>query len=258
MRTAFVRRTVLTASAVSLTLLVTACGGSDKADAKGDAKTSASASATPQAPAAKGKTDAELVGLLVTQAELPGHVLEAVSAEDVKEGAGSTSDKPACLPLIKAQSMDPIGTSTGAARVAAVAKGKEPAADASPEEKLQAGMDALGATATAITLQSYEGKGAAEAFGQLKSAGPACASGYTGTQGGETAKITKVSDGVPVTGGDEALAYTIEMDAEGERLKTELVVVRKGETLAVFSAVSFKGTAEQPTALVAAQLKKLV
>ncbi|WP_374775404.1 hypothetical protein OG756_23655 [Streptomyces sp. NBC_01310] len=66
MRTTFVRRTVLTASAVSLALLATACGASEKAaDARGDAKPSASASAPASAasaaaaaaaPTGKGKT----------------------------------------------------------------------------------------------------------------------------------------------------------------------------------------------------------
>ncbi|MEJ8642873.1 hypothetical protein WKI68_18740 [Streptomyces sp. MS1.HAVA.3] len=42
MRTALVRRTVLTASAVSLALLATACGG-DKSDTKKDDKASAGA-----------------------------------------------------------------------------------------------------------------------------------------------------------------------------------------------------------------------
>ncbi|MFE2288405.1 hypothetical protein ACFXDJ_30105 [Streptomyces sp. NPDC059443] len=256
MRTALVRRTVLTASAVSLALLATACGGSGKADAKkDDAKPSAAASSS--APAVKAKTDAELGGLLVVQADLPDHVLKAVTPEEAKAGAGATSDKPACLPLVKAQSMTAIGSAAGSARVKAVAKGKAPAADASPEEKLKAGLDALGATATAVTLESYEGKGAAEAFGSLKSAGAACASGYTATQAGEAGKVTKVAAGAPVTGGDEALAYTIAGDADGSPFTTELVVVRKGNTLATFSAVSLSGTAEQPKAVVTAQLKKL-
>ncbi|MBT2467625.1 hypothetical protein J7E97_07025 [Streptomyces sp. ISL-66] len=254
MRTALVRRTVLSASALSLALLATACG-SDTSDAKDDTKASAPASAA--APAAKGKTDAELGGLLLVQADLPDHVLKAATPEEAKAGDGSTSDKPACLPLVKAQSMSALGTSTGTARVKAVAKGKEPAAGASAEEKLKAGMDALGATATAVTLQSYDGKGAAEAFAGLKSAGTACAGGYTASQAGESGKITKVSPGAPVTAGDEALAYTIDADLDGESISTQLVVVRKGNTLATFSALSLAGTAEQPTAVVAAQVKKL-
>ncbi|MCY0926111.1 hypothetical protein OTB20_07780 [Streptomyces sp. H27-H1] len=250
MRSAFVRRTVLGASAVSLALLATACGGSDKADAKPSAS-------APAAPAAKGRTDAELGGVIVAQADLPDHVLQAVTAEEVAAGAGSASDKAACLPLAKAQSVTAIGAATGTARVKAVAKPKQPAEGASVEEKAKAAMDALGSTATSVTLESYEGKGAQEAFASLKSAGSACAGGYTITQAGETAKVTKVADGTPVTGGDEALAYTIEHDADGEMLSTQVVVVRKANTLAVFSALSLTGKAEQPTALVAAQLKKL-
>lgn len=256
MRTALVRRTVLSASAVSLALLATACGGSGKADAKDDTKPSAPASASAPA-AAKGKTDAELGGVLVAQADLPAYVVQAVTPAEAKAGAGSTSDKPACLPLVKAQSMTAQGSATGTAFVKAIAKGKEPAADASAEEKLKAGMDALGATATAVTLESYEGKGAAEAFTALKSAGAACAGGYATTQAGDAVKITKVGPGTPVTAGDEALAYTIDADLDGESISTQLVVVRKGNTLASFSSISLAGVAEQPTAVVAAQVKKL-
>lgn len=254
MRTALVRRTVLSASALSLALLATACGSSGTTDAKDDAKPSASA---PAAPAAKAKTDAELGGLIVAQADLPDHVLKDATPEEAKAGAGATSDKPACVPLVKAQSMAAQGAGTGTARVKAVAKPKAAAADASPEEKAKAAMEALGSTATAVTLESFEGAGAAEAFASLKSAGAACAGGYTATQAGEAGKITKVGAGTPVTGGDEALAYTVVGDADGEPFTTQLVVVRQGNTLATFSAISLAGTAEQPTAVVAAQVKKL-
>ncbi|MGW1775334.1 hypothetical protein [Streptomyces sp. NPDC002104] len=255
-RNALLRRTVLSASAASLALLATACGASDKGDAKASGPASSSASA-PAAQSAKGKSDAELAPLLVAQADLADHVLKPVSAEDAKGGEASKSDKPECVPLVKAQSTAAIGTASGIARIAVVAKGKEPAAGASPEEKVKAAMDALKATATSVTLQSYDGKGAAEAFGQLKSAAAPCAGGYTADQGGESGKITKLTPAAPVTGGDEALAYTVVGDADGEPFTTQLVVVRKGNTLATFSAISLGGVAEQPTAVVAAQLKKL-
>ncbi|MGW6705291.1 hypothetical protein ACWGDE_10415 [Streptomyces sp. NPDC054956] len=257
MRTTLVRRTVLTASAVSLALLATACGGSDKADAKGDTKPSASASAPAAAPAAKGKTEAELAGLIVAQADLPDHILKAATPEEVKAGATSTSDKPDCLPLVKAQSLAPVGTPTGAARIKAVAKGKEAGPNATAEEKMKAGLDALGSTVTAVTLSSYDGKGAEEAFAALKKAGTSCAGGYGVTTGADSGKFTKVSPGAAVTAGDEALAYTIEMEDEGEKATTELVVVRKGNSLVTFFALSLAGTAEQPKAVVAAQVKKL-
>ncbi|MCM1975704.1 MULTISPECIES: hypothetical protein [unclassified Streptomyces] len=256
MRTAFVRRTVLSASAVSLALLVTACGGSAKSDAKPDAKTSASA---PAAAGSKAKTAAELVPLLVAQADLPDHVLKPATEEEVKAGADLASDKPACLPLIQAQSMAPVGTAAGTARIKGVAKPKAADPDASEAEKAKAGLDALGSTVTAVALSSYEGKGAEEAFASLKSAGTACAGGFGVRMGGEPGKISKVAPAAPVTAGDEALAYSVELEDEelGEKATTELVVVRKGNSLVTFSALSLAGNAEQPKAIVAAQVKKL-
>ncbi|MFI6145382.1 hypothetical protein [Streptomyces sp. NPDC051109] len=258
MRTTLVRRTVLTASAVSLVLLSTACGSDKADDKKADAKPSAAASSAAAAPAAKGKTDAELAALLVADADLPGHQFEPATPAEAAAGATATSDKPACLPLVKAQSMAaPAEKSTGVARTRVVATPKPAAEGASPEEKLKAAMDALGSNATAVTLSSYEGKAADEAFAALKAAGTACAGGYSVTQGGESGKVSKVGDGTPVTAGDGALAYTVEGDADGEKFTTQLVVVRKGNTLATFSTISLTGKAEQPKAVVDAQVKKL-
>ncbi|MFC9296236.1 hypothetical protein ACFTWH_13680 [Streptomyces sp. NPDC057011] len=256
MRTALVRRTVLTASAVSLALLGTACGA-EKGDTKADTKPSASAGSASAAPAGKAKTNAELAGVIVVQADLPDHVVKEATPAEAAAAADAKSDKPACQPLVSAQSMNPVGTAAGTARTKAVAKPKAPAADASPEEKAKAAMGALGATATSVTLASYEGKGAQEAFATVKTAGTACAGGYTGSQGGDSLKITKVAPGAAVTAGDEAVAYTVTGDADGEPLTMELVVVRKGNTVATFSALSLTGTAEQPKAVVDAQVKKL-
>ncbi|WP_405790252.1 hypothetical protein OG753_25460 [Streptomyces sp. NBC_00029] len=255
MRNALVRRTVVAASAVSLALLATACGG-EKADTKADSKPSGAA-ATSAAPAAKAKTTAELTAALVVQADLPNHVVKPATPAEIAAAGAAKSDKAECQPLVSAQSMNAVGTAAGTAGTKAVAKGKEPAADASPEEKLKAGLDALSGTATSVSLHSYEGKGAAEAFASLKTAGTACAGGYTGTQAGDSLKITKVAPGAAVTAGDEALAYTVTGDADGSPVSMELVVVRKGSTLATFSALSLAGVAEQPKDVVDAQVKKL-
>ncbi|MFJ3978948.1 hypothetical protein [Streptomyces sp. NPDC090021] len=255
MRSTLVRRSVMTASAVSLALLATACG-SDTSDTKADTKPS-EVPATSAAPAAKAKTSAELEGVIVVQADLPNHVVKAPTAAETAGAAGAKSDKPECQPLVSAQSMNAVGTAAGTAGTRAVVKGKAPAADASPEEKLKAGLDALGGTVTSVYLASYEGKGAAEAFASLKTAGTACAGGYTGSQAGDSLKITKVAPGAAVSAGDEALAYTVTGEADGETLTTELVVVRKGNTLATFSALSIKGAAEQPKDVVDTQVKKL-
>uniref|UniRef100_A0AAU2JUY5 Lipoprotein n=1 Tax=Streptomyces sp. NBC_00049 TaxID=2903617 RepID=A0AAU2JUY5_9ACTN len=254
MRTALVRRSVLTASAVSLALLATACGA-DKADTKTDAKPSAAA--TSAAPAAKGKTDAELAKVLVAQADLADHTFKEATPAEATAGASATSDKPECTVLVRAQSMAAAGTPSGTARTKAIATPKPAAEGASEEEKLKAIMGALGGTATAVTLASYDGKGAEEAMAAAKTASEKCAGGYGATQGGESGKITKVAPGAALTAGDEVLALTVEGDADGEKLTTQLVFVRKGNTVATFSALSLAGTAEQPKAVVEAQVKKL-
>ncbi|MFJ4779722.1 hypothetical protein [Streptomyces sp. NPDC088762] len=255
MRTALVRRTVLTASAVSLALLGTACGA-EKGDTKADATPSAAA-ATSAAPAAKGKTDAELAKVLLSQADLADHTFKAADPAESTAGAAATSDKPECKVLVQAQSFAPAGTPTGTARTKVVANPKAAAEGASEEEKAKAILGALSSTATAVTLASYDAKGAEEAFAAVKTASQKCAGGYGATLGGDTGKVTKVSPGASVTAGDEALALTVEGDADGEKLTTQLVFVRKGNTVATFSALSLSGTAEQPKTVIDAQVKKL-
>ncbi|MBZ9597557.1 hypothetical protein NRK68_20370 [Streptomyces yangpuensis] len=244
----------MTASAVSMVLLATACG-SDKSDTKADAKPS-EAAATSAAPAAKGKTDAELAKLLVTQADLADHTFKESTPAEAAAGATATSDKPECKVLVQAQAFVPAGTPSGTARTKAIATPK-PAAGTSPEEAAKAVAGALGSTATTVTLASYEAKGAEEAFAAVKTASTKCAGGYAATQDGETTKITKVTPGAAVTGGDESLPLTVELDADGKKLTTQLVLVRKGNTVATFSSLSLAGTAEQPKVLVEAQAKKL-
>lgn len=261
MRNTLVRRTVLTASAVSLALLGTACSSSgSKGDAKADGgSASAAAPASPSAAAAgaKGKTDAELAKEIVAQADLPEYVFKAPSADEAAAAATATSDKAECLPLVKAQSGTPVGKSTGVARTKVTAKPKGASADASPEDKVKAGLEALTGTVTHVTLASYEGKGAEEAFTALKTAGTACAGGYGVTSGQDKIKISKFGAGAPVTAGDAALAYAVEAEAEGEKTTSQLVIVRKGNTLATFYGLSLSGTAEQPKPVVDAQAKKL-
>ncbi|MER5934340.1 hypothetical protein [Streptomyces sp. NPDC002054] len=247
----------MTASAVSLALLATACGSEDKKDdAKTDTKPSVSA---PAAPAAKGKTDAELAKLIVAQGDVADTTFKEATPAEAAAGAAATSDKPECKVLVQAQSFGTLGTPSGTARTkAAGASVKTPGAGASEEDKLKAGLEALtGASATAVTLTSYDGKGAEEAFASVKTAGTACAGGYSATQAGETGKVTGVAPAAAITAGDEAVAYTVAADADGEAFATQLVVVRKGNTLATFSTLSLSGKAEQPKALVEAQAKKL-
>lgn len=257
MRNAFVRRTVLSASAVSLALLATACGGDGKADAKPDAKASAPASAS-SAPAAKGKTDAELKHLLVTEAEAPGFVV-APDAE-AKLAAGdadqASTDKPECKVLVQSQALQKIGTPTGAARMGVTAK-PEDDPKASAEQKVE---NAFGATATMVGLTSYDGKGAEELIASVKAAGTACAGGFTATVAGDATKYESVQGGTgaPVSSGDDSVSLELTVDLEdGDKAIGHLTVLRKGSTVATFSSVSLLGKTESPVTLVAAQSAKL-
>ncbi|MER5808963.1 hypothetical protein ABT143_12330 [Streptomyces sp. NPDC002033] len=261
MRTALVRRTVLTASAVSLALLATACG-SDKADGKGDAKPDARPSAASSAPvaAAKGKTDADLTALLVTQAEVPDYLLKADAGAKLAQSDQTpiTTDKPACKVLAQSQSLQKIGKPTGVARTALGAKPKDPAAGASDEEKAEAVKKALGITTTMTGLSSYDGQGAQETLAAFKTAGQICAGGFSATAGGETTKYQSVAAGPAVSAGDEAVSLALTMDLEdGDKATLLTVMARKGSTVATFSSISLMGTAESPKTLIDTQVKKL-
>ncbi|MFD7029739.1 hypothetical protein ACFWAR_17025 [Streptomyces sp. NPDC059917] len=260
MRSTLVRRSVLTASAVSLALLVTACG-SDKA-AKDESKDGGATSAAPSAPAAdpaaKAKTAAELKGLLVTQADLAEYKLKEAGATEVSEAvAANATTKTECLPLGAVMSGSTPGKPAAGAATKVSSVPKAPAADASPEEKLKAITDALKVTVTMVGLGSYDGNGAQEAFAAVKAAGTACAAGYPGAKEADTGKVTKIAPGAAVTGGDEAVSFVVERELDGDKAPTQLVVVRKGNTLASFYAIAPAGEAAQPVAIVGAQVKKL-
>ncbi|MFF1556095.1 hypothetical protein [Streptomyces sp. NPDC058279] len=251
MRNTLVRRTVLTASAVSLALLGTACG-SDKADSKAEGKPSVPAPSAPSA--AKGKTDAELAAVVVTQADLKDYL---VSPEAATKAAATpvATDKAACEPLARIQAAQKVGAPVGVARTALKAKPKESAANASPEDKLKAGLLALGADQTLISIGSYDGKGAEEAFASVKAAGAACAAGYTLTAEGDKTKLDSVTPG-PISARDEAVHYTVIMDlGDGEKSPGHLVAVRKGNTLATFYTFGVEAT--YPGDLVDTQLTKI-
>lgn len=79
----------------------------------------------------------------------------------------------------------PIGHPTGAARIAVAAKPKPVAEDASEEDKQLAAHNALGATATVVSLYSYDGDGAERAFRSLEDAGLPCEKGFVATVEGE-------------------------------------------------------------------------
>ncbi|BAU85479.1 lipoprotein [Streptomyces laurentii] len=244
------RRTAAATAAGSLALLLAACGGSDK-PAKDDAKKTdapASASAAPKAdPNAKALSAAELEKLIVEQTDLKGHKVQKFKAGESLAADAVSSDKPECEPLAEALTAVSTGTPGATAQRKAVeipTKGTDP-------------MAALGAPVTSLALGSYDADGAEKALASLKAAGESCTGGFTIITGGVKSKINKVAAD-SVTAGDEALAWTVTRDMEGEPFLTKLAVLRKGNNLATFATLSITGEVkEQPQVIIDTQAKKL-
>ncbi|MGW0559474.1 hypothetical protein ACWDZ4_02295 [Streptomyces sp. NPDC003016] len=255
MRRTTVRRTVVTASALSLALLVGACGSDKSVDAAPEGK--GREGATAAEPTAKALSQAELDKLVLAGGDLKNHKVAKPSEVDLVAVKNATADKSECKPLVDAVALRSAGkpAATSARKITTVPR--KPAEDASPEEKLEAGLTGLGnTTLMSDTLGSYEGEGAQDALAELRAAGGACAGGFTVTSGSDRTKYTEVAPAA-YTGGDEAVAFTLTMDLEGEPSTSQLVTVRKGSTLVTFYAQSFTGKTEQPKAEIEAQLAKL-
>ncbi|WP_030420812.1 MULTISPECIES: hypothetical protein [unclassified Streptomyces] len=259
MTTHAVRRTALAASAAALVLLVTACGGSSDDGKKddGNAKADPTASA---APAAKALTADELEKAALTQADLKsGKVTDKIAADEDATKDKVTSDDAACLPLAHAQSGVAQGDPAATVKRSWTREPEKPSGDLSPEEMLLASMAVDQAF---VTLSSYEG-GAEQPLKDLAEAAGKCSGGFTTTVLGEELKVEKVAVTEAPEGGDEGLAFTLTVAAEEDvKMPQKVVVVRKGATLASFTAVNFASAATGedfafPAELVDAQLPKL-
>ncbi|WP_418958579.1 hypothetical protein [Streptomyces tritici] len=255
MRASVIRRTAVVASVGSLALLLAACGGEGKGADKGADTPKESAPAASAAPAAKALSAAELEKLLVTQAELPGHLLKKATPAENLPPEAVTTDKAECKPIVDAITFLAPGKPGATAKVKVVAiPQKDP--NASPAENA---MKALSQPVTAITLGSYDGKGAEEAFASLRTAGEKCAGGFAMAQGGQKGKIKSVALGTAdASGGDEALTLKVTTEVDGDQAVYGVVAVRKANALASFSTLNLSGALpETPKNVVDAQVGKL-
>ncbi|MCF2434418.1 hypothetical protein LV779_03875 [Streptomyces thinghirensis] len=110
-----VRRTVLTASAVTLALAVTACGGGDQDGGDGgDAK--AKGGGGPDKPAAKALTAAELEKLVVTTDDLEDHKVQKPGKDDVFEAEALSVERAECEPVARVLSALPAGDPAASAQ----------------------------------------------------------------------------------------------------------------------------------------------
>ncbi|MCG3043621.1 hypothetical protein ACLIYM_22530 [Streptomyces fenghuangensis] len=272
MRSTAVRRTALAASAACLALLATACGGSDSGGGDEEkAKAGQSEKSSSAGPAAGAKTSAELEKLVLADGDVEGHKVEKLGAGDSVSAKEVSSDKDECAPLAHAQLGVPLGDPAATAQRIVTQEPEKPAdggtggSEELTEEDLEnfedAIMGALDATTTMVTLSSYEDGGAQKALADLRTAAESCSGGFTGGVKGDGQKVTGIEE-EKVTGGEEAAAWTVTSEQEGEKVPLKLAVVRQGATLAVFSSfnIAAAGNGEDfdlPTAVIEAQTEKL-
>ncbi|MFE1023058.1 hypothetical protein ACFW5I_00575 [Streptomyces sp. NPDC058818] len=262
-----VRRTVLTASAVTLALAVTACGGGDQDGGDGaDAK--AKGGGTDKA--AKALTAAELEKLVIATGDLKDHKVQKPGKDDVFEAEALSVERAECEPVARVLSALPAGDPAASAQrlvvqeSAAAKKGMpsmEELADMTEEEAKEATIDSLDITKTMTSLWSYDADGAERTLGTLREAGEKCAGGFAMTIDGEKQQVTKVT-GEKLAVGEDAVAWTVGTKTDDEPVETKVVVFRQGTTLAGFSsfniaAISRGEAFEQPTAVIDAQAVKL-
>ncbi|MGW1296461.1 hypothetical protein [Streptomyces sp. NPDC002533] len=271
MRATAVRRTALAASAAALALLATACSGSSDADGKAgkdgkDEKGAASGSSSaPKAPA-KALTAAELEKATLAQGDVEGTRVTKTGPADEVPADGVKVDKEACLPVAHAMygvaQKDAVATTKRKVIDEPKAGGKKSLEDVAKGEGADEFKDAFNLTSTFVALHSYEGTAGPDAFAALKKAAADCAGGFTATVAGTPTKVVSMTE-EKVTGGDEAVAWTVTTEDDGATAPVKLVALRKESSVATFFAFNLAAAGggdvkfELPTAVVAAQDKKL-
>ena len=135
---------------------------------------------------------------------------------------------------------------------------KEKQDSADTEEAFIAAFDI---TTTMASLSSYDGKGAQDTIDGLRTAATACSGGFGLTVAGDKQKVVEIEE-EKISGGEEAVAWTVTVEQDGEKAPFKLVVVRQGATIASFTSLNLaaSGTGKDydlPTAVVDAQLAKL-
>ncbi|MET9801221.1 hypothetical protein [Streptomyces sp. NPDC006368] len=251
MRATLIRRTSVAAAAVSLALLGTACSAGKSGD-EGAGKGKESGAAEPGA--VRAPSAAELEKLVLAQGDVAGHKVTKAGPGDTLTAKDITVDKAQCEPIAR------LIAGVAAGEPAAEVKRKvleEPKKGDSVED-IAAAFDV---TLTMPVLGSYEAKGAEETFAALRTAATACAGGFQVTVRGTQRKVLSVT-GTPLTGGDEAAAWTVVTEQEGDRMPVKIAAVRKGAVIAGFYAMNVMAAGagkdyELPKVVVDAQVAKL-
>ncbi|OWA09151.1 hypothetical protein B9W62_15395 [Streptomyces sp. CS113] len=262
-----VRRTALAASAAALALLVTACGGSSDDDGAAGEETAGTEQSAPaedagaSAPAGKALTAAELEKVALAQADVKnGEVATELSADDRVAKDQISADDKACLPLVHGQGAVAQGEPAADVQRSWQGQSEAPSASKGPDGQDMTDIDV---NKILLNVASYADGGAEQAVAGLKTAVEKCAGGFEATVGSDKMRITKVGGVDRLKAGDEGFTVNLGVATGGDGSGLmKLVVVRKGATLATFSAVNLSSMMtgaefEVPAEVVDAQVAKL-
>lgn len=257
------QRTAAVAAALTLAIgLTAACGGEGgdggTADKPRQKKPAAATTATetpatatpapamptpadPAQPAAtppKSLPQAQLEKAILAKGDVPGF---NVAPMDAPPPQGERADRAECAPLT------------------AVINGRpEPVAQASAYRQLTGAKNNRPAVSEFLTTHGVQG--ATTALSRLRAAVQACERGFKAS-GGEGPSTYQSAKALPVAAqvGDDAFAYQVTGDYEGEPVPLVFHVVRSGGTLATFYTANLEGpqTPQIPPALLTAQADKL-
>ncbi|QHA09853.1 hypothetical protein GQF42_27215 [Streptomyces broussonetiae] len=230
--------------------LVTGCSGGGSDEGSKDSGT-----------AAKAPSAAELKKLIVADGEVPGYKVAAVPATRAKP---ITTDSTRCLPLARVMSgLPPAGAAAQTDRLATENRPKSPSdkatslddlADGKFEEAIHKSLDR---DVTTITLASYDGDGAGKALASLRTAVPACASGFPAAQAGTKVRFTKVAEERAVTTGGGSVAFSATMDTgDGDPAPVHAAVVRTGNSLAVYFTTNLGAMMDKKAYVVSPEVVK--
>ncbi|THA59471.1 hypothetical protein E6P78_29665 [Streptomyces sp. A0958] len=266
MRPTAIRRTAVAATVMSLALFTAACGSDS--DDKDSGKAAGSASAQPSdkgadkgadQSSAKALTAAELEKASLKQGDVKAHKITKAGPADAVEGKDVTVDKAACDVFADVLMGAKAGSPAASTQRKVINEPKKDAAKGGTDpEAFEAAFDI---TTTLATLSSYDGKGAEEALASLRTAATECASGFTFTVAGDKQKVVKIAE-EQVKGGEEAAAWTVTVEADGEKSALKLIAIRQGTTLASLASLNLAaagsgGDFDMPTAVIDAQAAKL-
>ncbi|NBM18187.1 hypothetical protein [Streptomyces sp. GC420] len=266
MKRSAVRRSAVAASVSLLSLaLLTGCSGSDSSgkDDKGKQEDKASQPAEGGGGSdAKPLSAAELEKAALTKADVKKSAVEEPPEDEILDGKVKTDDD-ACLPLADAVA-GVVAEGATAKEYRQVTAEPEIDASALAEEDADASFEsAFDVTTTLVSLAAYDGEDKPEAaLKALNEAVTACQGGFGATLQGEDQEVTEVAKESGPTGGDESLAVTITAKQDGASGPMKLVVVRKGTTLAYFTAINLASMSsgkdfDFPADLFEAQMNKL-